>query len=62
MDVLHTRKLKVIIRCNDRLEDKIEINRTGKIKLKGNCKLMTADITTQQQLKTRYIHAHQILI
>jgi len=47
--------------CNDdRLEDKIEINGTCKIKLNENCKLTTPNITltTQQQLSTQYVHVH----
>jgi len=50
----------ITIRCNEKLEDKIIINGTGKIKLNGNCKLTTPDIilTTQQQLYTHYIHTH----
>jgi len=50
----------ITIRCNDKLEEKIIINGTGKIKLNGNCKLTTPDmiLTTQQQLNTCYIHTH----
>jgi len=42
------------IRCSDKLENKIIINGTGKIKLNRNCKLTISDIilTTQQQLYT----------
>jgi len=36
---------KVTVQCYDRLEDKIVINGTGKIKLNGNCKLTILDIT-----------------
>jgi len=50
----------ITIQCNDKLEDKIVINGTGKIKLNSNCKLTTPDIllTTQRQLNTQHIHTH----
>ncbi|KYN09183.1 hypothetical protein ALC57_18710 [Trachymyrmex cornetzi] len=48
------------ITCDDGLEEKIEISKIGKIKLKGNCKLTTPDIIlkTNSQLETRYIQTH----
>jgi len=50
----------VAIQCNDKPENKIIINGTGKIKLSNNCRLTTPDVivTTQQQLNARYIHTH----
>ncbi|KYN12203.1 hypothetical protein ALC57_15635 [Trachymyrmex cornetzi] len=45
--------------CNG-LEEKMEISKTGKIKLKGDCKLTTSDIIlkTKSRLETRYIQTH----
>jgi len=51
---------KITIQCSNKIEDKIIINGTGRIKVNGNCKLATPDVTltTQQQINTRYIHTH----
>ncbi|KYM97337.1 hypothetical protein ALC62_11981 [Cyphomyrmex costatus] len=49
-----------IISCNDKKDEKIEINATGKIQLTGNCKLTTSEIIlrTKTQLETRYIQTN----
>ena len=43
---------QINIQCNDQAENKIKINRTGKIKLNENCKLTTTDVTIQTKKRT----------
>lgn len=52
-----TNKQDVIIQCDDQLENKIVIERIGKIKLRENCKLTTTDvlIKTKKQIGTHNI-------
>jgi len=46
----------ITIRYNDKLEEKITINGTGKIELNGNCKLTTLNMILAT---TRYtLHTH----
>ncbi|KYN29930.1 hypothetical protein ALC57_00619 [Trachymyrmex cornetzi] len=53
-------KQKISINCNSVIEDKIEINGTGKIKLMENYKVSTPDLIlrTKTQMNMRHIKTH----
>ncbi|XP_071643595.1 uncharacterized protein [Temnothorax longispinosus] len=54
------RKQKIAIQCNDQAEQKVEIERTGKLSINENCKLTTPDIIikTKRQTTMRQIEMH----
>ena len=49
-------KQSVNIQCKDKVEYKVDINKTGKIKLTNNCKLTTTDLTLRTQKSEQMIH------
>jgi len=51
---------EISINCNNRKENKILINNTGKIILEPNCRLTTPEVTlkTTDQLESKFIAAH----
>ncbi|XP_024885827.1 uncharacterized protein LOC112463592, partial [Temnothorax curvispinosus] len=53
-------KQSITIQCNNQGEHKIDINRTGRIKLTDNCKLTTTDLTlrTKKRDHTTHVQMH----
>jgi hypothetical protein len=54
------KKQKLTIQCNDQAEQKLEIERTGKLSINENCKLTTPDIIikTKRQTNMKPIQMH----